>query len=320
MLNSFSKFMPFGSTMPKVGISKFSAKNGDTRIRILSISDEDFLITKVHYLKGVGSFHCFGGSCCQVVANAPEGEANTTERAILPIAVATPSVAGGITVEYMYLPLSEKKYSQLVALNQNVGDITSYDILIQCSDEKYQSYTFLPLVGQESVILTASEMPKAQGFITNYRANIMKTLGKSLDENTFAAARAKSLQQAANSVGVTFTPNASANQAFAQPQPMPALPTAKPVNIPPVTVAPQPQVVETPVVQSTVVQSTVAPQPQVVAPAEPVQVVETPVAPQPQVQVVETPVAPQPQVVATPAVETPQAETTEINWADFMNS
>ena len=308
--------MPFGSTMPKVGISKFSAKNGDTRIRILSISEEDFLITKVHYLKGVGSFHCFGGSCCQVVANAPEGDANTTERAILPIAVATPSVAGGITVEYMYLPLNEKKYSQLVALNQNVGDITSYDILVQCSDEKYQSYTFLPLVGQESVILTASEMPKAQGFITNYRANIMKTLGKTLDENTFATARAKSLQQAANSVGVTFTPNASANQAFAQPQPMPALPTAKPVNIPPVTVAPQPQpqVVETPVVQPTV-----APQPQVVVPAEPVQVVQPTVAPQPQVvvpaepvQVVETP--------ATPAVETPQAETTEINWADFMNS
>ena len=315
MLNSFSKFMPFGSTMPKVGISKFSAKNGDTRIRILSISEEDFLITKVHYLKGVGSFHCFGGSCCQVVANAPEGDANTTERAILPIAVATPSVAGGITVEYMYLPLNEKKYSQLVALNQNVGDITSYDILVQCSDEKYQSYTFLPLVGQESVILTASEMPKAQGFITNYRANIMKTLGKSLDENTFAAARAKSLQQAANSVGVTFTPNASANQAFAQPQPMPALPTAKPVNIPPVTVAPQPQpqVVETPAVQPV---PQAAPQPQVVVPAEPAQVVETPVA-QPVVE------APQPQVVetpTTPAVETPQAETTEINWADFMNS
>ena len=315
MLNSFSKFMPFGSTMPKVGISKFSAKNGDTRIRILSISEEDFLITKVHYLRGVGSFHCFGGSCCQVVANAPEGDANTTERAILPIAVATPSVAGGITVEYMYLPLNEKKYSQLVALNQNVGDITSYDILVQCSDEKYQSYTFLPLVGQESVILTASEMPKAQGFITNYRANIMKTLGKSLDENTFAAARAKSLQQAANSVGVTFTPNASANQAFAQPQPMPALPTAKPVNIPPVTVAPQPQpqVVETPAVQPV---PQAAPQPQVVVPAEPAQVVETPVA-QPVVE------APQPQVVetpTTPAVETPQAETTEINWADFMNS
>ena len=229
----------------------------------------------------------------------------------------------------MSLPLNEKKYSQLVALNQNVGDITSYDILVQCSDEKYQSYTFLPLVGQESVILTASEMPKAQGFITNYRANIMKTLGKSLDENTFAAARAKSLQQAANSVGVTFTPNASANQAFAQPQPMPALPTAKPVNIPPVTVAPQPQpqLVETPVApQPQVVETPVAPQPQVVVPAEPVQVVETPVAQPvveaPQPQVVETPVAPQPQVVETPtpAVETPQAETTEINWADFMNS
>ena len=313
MQNSFSNFVPFGSAMPKVGISKFSAKVGDTRIRILSVAEGDFLLAKTHYLKGVGSFHCFGGSCCQVVANAPEGESNSAERAILPIAVATPSVTGGVSVEYMYLALPETKYSQLVSLNQNVGDITSYDILVQCTDENYQKYTFLPLVGQPSIVLTESETPKAQTFLVNYRNNIMKALGKTMDENSFAAARAKSLQQAANSVGVSFTPNPSASQAFAQPTPVQALPVAKPV---------QPAVVP-PVVTTTPVEQ---PQPQVVevvVPATPVQPVATPVVATPTQEVVieATPVEqPQPQVVETVATTEVPSGTTDIDWSAFMNS
>lgn len=292
MLNSLSKFVPFGSAMPKLGISKFSAKNGDTRIRVLSTSEQDFLITKVHYLKGVGSFHCFNGSCCQAVLQAPEGDANTTERAILPIGVVTPSVSGGVSIEYMYLPLSEKKYSQLVALNQNVGDITSYDMLVQCTDEKYQNYTILPLVGQASMVLTEEEMPKAQAFLASYRAKIMDTLGKKLDENSFAVARAKSIQQAANSVGVQFTPSNTATQTFAQPTPTPALPTevAPPVAIPQVTVAP------------------VTPTPTPVAEAQPV-----PVVPQSPTNVGA------PTFASQPAPET-ESVTTDINWADFMNN
>lgn len=305
MQNSFSNFVPFGSAMPKVGISKFSAKVGDTRIRVLSVAEGDFLLAKTHYLKGVGSFHCFGGSCCQAVANAPEGEANSAERAILPIAVATPSVTGGVSVEYMYLALPETKYSQLVSLNQNVGDITSYDILVQCTDENYQKYTFLPLVGQPSVIITEAESPKIQSFLVNYRSNIMKTLGKTLDENSFAVARAKSLQQAANSVGVSFTPNPAASQVFAQPVATPALPVATPAVVPPVVATePQPQVVE------------------VVVPATPSPTVATPVvaAPTQEVVVEATSVeqAP-PQAVTTPTTEVPSG-TADIDWSAFMNS
>lgn len=303
MQNSFSNFVPFGSAMPKVGISKFSAKVGDTRIRVLSVAEGDFLLAKTHYLKGVGSFHCFGGSCCQAVANAPEGEANSAERAILPIAVATPSVTGGVSVEYMYLALPETKYSQLVSLNQNVGDITSYDILVQCTDENYQKYTFLPLVGQPSVIITEAESPKIQSFLANYRNNIMKTLGKTLDENSFAVARAKSLQQAANSVGVSFTPNPAASQVFAQPVATPALPVAKPVVPPVVSTEPLPQVVE------------------VVVPATPSPTVATPVVATPTQEVVveATPVE-QPQVVETVATTEVPSGTTDIDWSAFMNS
>lgn len=307
MQNSMSGFVPFGAAMPKVGIPKFSAKVGDTRIRILSTDEGYFLLAKTHYLKGVGSFHCFGGSCCSVVANAPEGEANTQERAILPIAVATPSMTGGVSVEYMYLSLPETKYTQLVSLNQNVGAVTSYDILIQCTDENYQKYTFLPLVGQPTVILTPEETPKAQQFLVNYRDSIMKTLGKTLDENSFAAARAKSLQQAAASVGANFVPNPTAQQAFSQPA-LPVSKTVTPQVVPPVVT---PQVV--PPVQPTVT-------PQVVPPVVNVETTTAPVVPpeNPVVNAETTPVVSNEQPTPVKAETPANSETSELDWTAFM--
>lgn len=324
MLNSFSKFVPFGTAMPKSGISKFSAKVGTTKIRILSVAKGDFFLARTHYLKGVGSFHCFGGSCCQACNDAPEGESNTQERAIFPIAVLSPSAMGGIGIDFMYLALPATKYEQLVAMNNNCGDITQYDIVITCDDEKYQKYTFMPVMGQPSFI-TPDKQNEVMSFMNRYRAEIRKTLGKDLDEMSFNQARAKALAGAAQSVGVNFTPNATANQVFANPtpQPMPALPTS-------VAPQPQPQVVASPnVTVAPVVE--VQPTPVVVPTPQPVQTVVPPVVevqPTPVVEVQPTPtvnVAPQPTVV--PA-ETVQPETTtdtpsgatDIDWSAFMNN
>lgn len=311
--SSFSKFVPFGSPMPKSGISKFSAKVGDTRIRVLSVGEEDFFIARTHYLKGVGSFHCFEGSCCQACADAPEGESNTSERAILPIAVASPSLNGGVGIDFSYLALPVTKYEQLVSLNNNVGDITTYDILIQCTDEGFQKYTFLPLLGQTSFI-TPDRQNDVVSFLNRYRAEIHKTLGKDMNETTFATARAKALAGAAQSVGLTFAPNPTANRTFANPtpQPMPALPQVK-------TVAPQPQLVTTPeVVVAPVVET---PQPTPTGVVVQTQVTPT-VAPQvvpPIVEVQAQPVVePQPTVVESVPTPTVEAPTADFDWDDFM--
>lgn len=328
MQQTFSNFVPFGSAMPKTGITKFSAKLGDTRIRILST--ECCFLARTHYLKGVGTFHCFGGSCCQAVANAAEGEANTQERAVLPIAVAIPSIHGGMSVEYQYLALPETKYTQLVSLNNNVGDITTYDILIQCTDENYQKYTFLPLVGQPSTIFTEAEMPNIQKFLTTYKDSIMKTLGKTLDENSFAAARAKSLQQAASGVGVNFTPNPTASQAFVQ---APALPVQKPGVAPQIAVSPVPA--PQPTVPKVTVEHSIPAVPPVPAevligpgvpptssqePATTPSVVEVVVEPTPKPQVVEPIAQAATTPVAEPVTQPDSGVTTDIDWSAFMNN
>lgn len=316
MLNSFSSFVPFGTTMPKSGISKFSAKVGTTKIRVLSVAEGDFFLARTHYLKGVGSLHCFGGSCCQACADAPEGESNTQERAIFPIAVLSQSAMGGVGIDFMYLALPATKYEQLVAMNNNCGDITQYDIVITCDDEKYQKYTFMPVVGQPSFI-TPDKQGEVTAFLNRYRAEIRKTLGKDMNETTFNQARAKALAGAAQAVGVNFTPNPNANQVFANPTPQPALPTS---------VAPQPQLVTTPeVVVAPVVetpQPTPVVTPQVVPPVVEVQatpIVEpTPVVtPTVEPTVTPTPVT-EPTVQAVPTTE-PTQSSESVDWASFMN-
>lgn len=306
--NSFKNFVPFGTAMPKSGISKFSAKVGTTKIRVLSTGEGDFFLARTHYLKGVGSFHCFGGSCCQVCADAPEGESNTQERAILPIAVLSPSAMGGVGIDFMYLALPATKYEQLVSMNNNCGDVTQYDIVITCDDEKFQKYTFMPVVGQPSFI-TPDKQNEVSAFLNRYRAEIRKTLGKDLDEVSFNQARAKALAGAAQSVGVNFTPNPTANQAFANPtpQPIPALPTSVASTPQPQIVTPATTTVTTPVVETPQVQATVVP---------PVGVVETPIPTPLGVKTVN--VATQPTVVETTPIESNATES--IDWSDFMNN
>ena len=273
-----SGFVPFGAEMPKQGVQKFTAKKGQTIIKILSTSKEHCLFSKTHYLEGVGYFHCFGGSCCQACADAGD-KGSTSERAILPIAVYKPSLSGVPTLEFAYLPLPEQKYSALVSMNVNIGAVTNYDIIIDCEDEKYQKYTFTSKISAPPIINSiADSQAKVATFLAEYSANIMKTLGKTIDELEFNKLRAQALQKAANNVGVTFQPNATASQAFVQPQvalpqqqaPVAAIATTQPISQPIQTVVP-PVSVPTAQVVAEAQAITPAPTPEVqVIPAQPI--------------------------------------------------
>ena len=310
-----SGFVPFGAAMPKQGIQKFTAKKGQTQIKVLSTSEEYFVYAKVHYLEGVGYFHCFGGSCCKACADAGD-KGSSSERAILPIAVYKASLTGGATLDFAYLPLPEQKYSALLSLHTSVGDITTYDIIIDCEDEKYQKYTFTPVISVPPIYnsIPDAEMASAN-FLRDYQATIMKTLGKSINEVEFNNLRAKALQQAANNVGVTFQPNATASQAFMNNAPQVALPQPKPA------IAQQVQAIP----QQPIAPQVVAPQqpvaPQVVAPQQPVVIAPANIPTQEVIQEAQV-VAAEP--VAEPvqqAAETAVSETfEETDWQQFLEN
>lgn len=279
----------FGTPMPKTGISKFKAKKGSQTIKILSVKDGDTFAFRVHYLPGIGSFHCFDATghhdcdCCRDASASPDG--NTTERFILPIAIYTPTFTSGISVDFAYLPLPETKYTQLVNMHSNVGDITSYDIQIDCEDEGYQKYTFSPLVNKQAMITSIPNIEeKIQSFLAEFRTNIESTVAsKKFNQATYMQAKAAALQKSANGIGAQFNPanNTSGmfnnqqvalpTQQVATPQLITTQPTPQPVvqpvipqvnveqipqinPVPAVPVTPPEQDVEQPVIEATVVQ------------------------------------------------------------------
>lgn len=285
-------FATFGTTMPKTGITKFKAKVGETRIKVLSVSEQDFLFVRTHYLPNVGTFHCFNGSCCLAASNAETEGGNTSERAILPIAIYKPLLTGGVTVDYAYIALPQTKYDSLVSLHNNVGDVTKYDLLINCTDEGFQKYEFTPLANQAPLIDSIpGEAERVNTFLANYRMNIRKTTGKEFNEQTFQAALTNVATKTANGLGAKFVPNAAASQVFSQPQ-----------NVP----------LPTPAVQPV---AQIAEQPKEEEPkTEPViEAVATPIVEQP----VETVKAEEPkaEVQSTPAETSDEGE---IDWAAYI--
>ena len=273
----------FGTPMPKTGISKFKAKKGSQTIKILSVKDGDTFAFRVHYLPGIGSFHCFDATghhdcdCCRDANASPDG--NTTERFILPIAIYTPTFTSGIAVDFAYLPLPETKYTQLVNMHSNVGDITSYDIQIDCEDEGFQKYTFSPLVNKQAMINSIPNIEeKIQSFLADFRTNIESTVAsKKFNQATYMQAKATALQKSANGIGAQFTPNTNTSAMFSQSQQV-ALPTQQVATPQLITTQPTPQPVAQPVIPQVNVQQVPQINPVPAVPvSQPETVVEQPV-------------------------------------------
>lgn len=292
----------FGTPMPKTGIQKFKAKKGEQYIKILSIDDGCCFAFRTHYIEGIGSFHCFSpdgsGDCCKDASLSPNG--STQERFILPIAIYTPSFTGGVSVDFAYLPLPENKYSALLSLHNSSGNITTYDIKIDCEDEAFQKYSFIPVINKPPMIDSIPNIQKdIDNFLSDYKANIEKSVApKKFTPITYMQAKTEALQKTANNVGANFTPNASAMNTFNQQNV--ALP--KQVVTPQITVA---KPVETAVI------------PQVVV-SQPNENLTTQVNPIPAVQTTQANVTEQVVQAEPPAqvVESPDG----IDWSSMMNN
>lgn len=275
--------VPFGTPMPKTGIQKFKAKKGAQIIKILSV--EANRIFKTHYLPGVGTFHCMGTEedpireCC--IDTKAAGEAgSTSHKSYLPIAIYQPSLRGGVSVDFAYLPLGSKKYDALVNMHTNVGDVTKYDIQINCEEETYQNFTFSPILNQPSMIDSIPDIQsKIDLFLNDFKMNIEETIApRKFTPETYAQAKMNALQKSVNGVGAQFTPNTNTSAMFSQSQQV-ALPTqqvATPQLITSQPVAPQP--VAQPVIPQVNVQQTPQINPVPAVPvSQPETVVEQPV-------------------------------------------
>lgn len=105
---------------------------------LISIVSGRVTAIKCHYDEEVGSFLCFGGSCCETGDLA-------RVKYLFPVVVYDTDKRGkpvSREVSNMCLAVGKDQYEDILAMQDLNGDITKYDILVACKDENYQKLSF----------------------------------------------------------------------------------------------------------------------------------------------------------------------------------
>lgn len=106
---------------------------------MISILSNRVVAIKAHYTEELGSFLCFGGSCCNL--GLPR------VKYLFPCLVYETNKKGvpiSNKVEYRCLSLGKDAYNDILTMQELNGDITGIDIIVTCNDEQYQKVSFQP--------------------------------------------------------------------------------------------------------------------------------------------------------------------------------
>lgn len=106
---------------------------------MISILSNRVVAIKAHYTEELGSFLCFGGSCCNL--GLPR------VKYLFPCLVYETNKKGvpiSNKVDYRCLALGKDAYNDILTMQELNGDITGIDIIVTCNDEQYQKVSFQP--------------------------------------------------------------------------------------------------------------------------------------------------------------------------------
>lgn len=175
-------FQPLGSEVVSHELSR--TKFAESRMYRGTIPFTDRMgVARYHYDKRVGTFFCFGGSCCK--------KYNTNVRVVLPwVSYETDKKGTVISKEVHcgFLQLTEDDYNEQIKPYALGGKISEFDYQVICVDEKYQKMVFNQLPGG-----TFWKMdPKVSKFVvdrfTELWSTVHQAIAKTLTEEELAEA------------------------------------------------------------------------------------------------------------------------------------
>ena len=151
---------------------------------LCGIASKTIVIAKTHYSKVTGSFHCFGGKCCEMFGIP-------TVRYGIPIYKYQTDGSGlkkiGDEVEFLMLVRGNTDYSNLLTkediLQAQGTSLVKSDILITCTEEVYQDYTF-DIVGPRTWNKLIDKTRYEEDMDT-FAKHAMSVFGRTLDEGMF---------------------------------------------------------------------------------------------------------------------------------------
>jgi hypothetical protein len=129
-----------GMKVSRVPIEKYKASA--SKIDRIGFITTKVIPVKTHYFEGKGSIMCFHGKCCELGGNP-------AVRYLFPIAVYQTDTEGnvcGSKVSLMMLSAGEDLYKTIQTLHKgsaSMGGIDHVDLLVTCTDEKYQKLSLV---------------------------------------------------------------------------------------------------------------------------------------------------------------------------------
>lgn len=133
-------FIKLGAKVSSLPIERFKASKA-FQSRIAVLSTKSVLAVKMHFVKGIGGFLCFGEECCEI-------EGTPKVRYCLPVVVYDTDNTGtkifSDNMKLKLLVLGEEDYSNLVTLQTVSGlPLNKIDLVVKCSDEQYQKCSYM---------------------------------------------------------------------------------------------------------------------------------------------------------------------------------
>lgn len=145
---------------------------------LISIVSSKVVAVKTHYREGLGSYLCFGGACCD-----KDGLARI--KYLFPVNVYDTDRKGSPVskdLQRKVLAIGSDQYEDIRTMMELNGDITAYDILVTCKDEKYQKISFT-LAGTARWRKSKKMMSDTVEFWREHMKDIIKPVAREITES-----------------------------------------------------------------------------------------------------------------------------------------
>lgn len=203
------------SASDKLGMfstNKFKLKS--EQFARISLLNEQFFKISTHWTRGSGYFLCTHGQCCEKLGNAlPKRYAavvvykNVDSRGNI--------VGNTVDWDIQIIQLGNKNYQAFDIATSQIGQVSGYDIIVKCADEKFQSYNFVA-VPRAAAWMVPEVRAEIQKRLEREGAHLLDCVGKRLSEDAIAEYIEKEMmERAANGVDQPMKQGNPMSPAFA---------------------------------------------------------------------------------------------------------
>jgi hypothetical protein len=148
----------------------------------ISVILDQVIVCKTHWSDDIGSIICNGGICCEHLGLP-------SVKYIFPVLhyEGTDKIGKLVSSEFSVkiMPLSAEVYKELLTIVENKGNLSQFDLIATCSDEKWQKVNFVE-VGRASWKSSDKAKAVVAETLRKHGKHLIDAIGQSLTDEQLA--------------------------------------------------------------------------------------------------------------------------------------